>query len=36
MLVDESQVADVDEFKRVMAEAGALDAPTTQSVTTEH
>ena len=36
MLVDESQVADVEEFKRVMAEAGAPDAPTTQSATTKH
>jgi len=36
MLVDESQVADVEEFKRVMAEAGATEAPTTQSTTTKH
>jgi uncharacterized protein YbaR (Trm112 family) len=36
MLVDESQVADVEEFKRVMADAGAPDAPTTQRSTTKH
>ncbi|MEK7711014.1 MAG: Trm112 family protein [Planctomycetota bacterium] len=36
MLVDESQVADAEEFKRVMAEAKAAEAPTTQSTTTKH
>lgn len=35
MLVDESQVADVEEFKRVMAEAGASDSPTTRSTVTK-